>query len=162
MVATYSLGNTHDTDHMALMVLYGGNLHLTCPSYSPPGPVCWQPTAWETPKIRIVWPSLPCMLATYRTYSLGNTQDAQSYGIDGPVCWQPTVWETPKMPIIYRSWPYSLGNNQNANHMALMELYRGKIQPGKHKICPSYSPHGPVSWQPTAWETPKISIIWPS
>ena len=125
---------------MALMVLYGGNLHLTCPSYSPPGSVCWQPTAWETPKIRIVWPSLPCMLATYRTYSLGNTQNAQSYGTHGPVCWQPTAWETPKMPIIYLSWPSSLGNTQNAQ---------------------SYGTHGPVCWQPTAWETTKMPIIWP-
>ena len=117
MLATYSLGNNQDANHMALIALHVGNLqpgkHLRCPSYGPHGLACWQPSAWETPKMSIIWPM--ALIALH----VGNLQPGkqprcQSYGSHSPECWQP----------IGRN---SLENSEDAHDIALMAL-QGNLQ----------------------------------
>ena len=133
----------------APMFLYAvGNLQPSWPcmlaTYSPRGPVCWQPTALMALYVGNPQPSWPCMLATYSPH--------------GPVCSQPTLL----------SWPCILGNlHPQCSCMllatyspnvpvccwqptALVALYVGNLQPSWPCMLATHSPRGPVCWQRTA------------
>ena len=139
MLATYSVGGPQDASKLSFVALYVGKLQCErsprCIKIVLCSPVCWQPTAWEVPKMH-----QSCPLC--------------------PVCWQTTVWEVPKMhqncplqPCMLAN--YSVRGSQGASKLSFVALYVG-CHSGRSARCIKIVLCSPVCWQPTAWEVPKM------